>query len=811
MVNYLLMQSKTRLIKNMKKTILLMAASILWMFGSAQTGIIKGKTFNATNNEPLPFVNILIQGTTTGTTSDENGNFQIKNLKPGLYNILASYVGFETKIIYEAEVTNSKPVEIDFPMVQSSLNLKEAEIKSSPFIKKEESPISLRTIGENEITRNPGGGRDISKVLQSLPGVAPTVSFRNDVVIRGGAPNENRFYLDDIEVPNINHFATQGSSGGPVGMINVDFIRSVEFYSSAFPANKSNSLSSIMDFNLKEGRSDKLGGKFTLGSSDIGLSLEGPANKNATYLISARRSYLKLLFDVLGLPFLPTYNDFQLKYKWKIDKKNELTILGLGAIDNSTLNTALQANGTEQQKYILGYLPVSNQWNYMMGAKYVHYFSNSYMTVVLSRNMLNNEQYKYQNNIETPDNKILDYVSQEIENKFRIEETRMWKGFKFNYGANFEYSKYNNSTYNKISTPAGFDTIDFYSELDLWKWGLFAQASSSFFNNRLGVSFGIRSDGNDYAESMINSAKQLSPRLSLSYNITPQFSVNANTGLYYQLPAYTVLGYRNNAGVLENRNNNLLYMRSHHLVGGFEYITKKNLKINIEGFLKYIDHYPFTLRDSISLANLGSDFGVIGNEPVVSTSSGRSYGIELLLQQKLYKGFYGLLTYTYVRSEFKDKKGDYIPSSWDNRHLLNITLGKNFKRNWEIGAKWRFALGMPYTPYDFEKSRTIAVWNINYHGVPDYNLLNSERLKPFHQLDIRVDKKYYFKKFSLNLYIDVQNVYNAETELPPIMDVLRDQNGNPLLDPNDPGKYQAKLIDNPTGNVLPSIGIVVEF
>lgn len=648
-------------------------------------------------------------------------------------------------------------------------------------------------------------------MLQSLPGVAPTVSYRNDIIIRGGAPNENRFYLDGIEVPNINHFATQGSSGGPVGMINVDFIREVEFYSSAFPASKNNALSSIMDFKLTDGRSDKTGGKFSIGASDIGFTLEGPANNNATFLFSARRSYLQLLFKLIGLPFLPVYNDFQVKYKWKINTKNEISFIGLGAIDNSTLNTSLQKTGTQQQKYILGYLPESNQWNYVNGVKYVHFDKNGFTTLVLSRNMLNNQSIKYVDNIETPENKILDYHSWEIENKFRLESIVRKNDFKINYGANFEFAKYTNNTFNKITTPVGVDTIDFNSTLDMFKWGLFTQVSKSFFDSRLGVSFGIRSDANNYSESMVNLAKQLSPRVSLSYNITPEFTVNANTGCYYQLPAYTVMGYRNNNGELVNKQNNITYIRARHYVAGVEYLTSKNLKINIEGFLKYFNQYPFILRDSISLANLGSNFGVIGNDEVVSTSKGRSYGIELLLQQKLYKGFYGLMTYTFVRSKFMDKQNQWVSSAWDNKHIVNITFGKSFNKNWELGAKWRFGMGTPYTPYNFDKSRTIANWTINQQGIYDYNLLNTLRLKAYHQLDLRVDKKYFYKKFSMNFYVDIQNIYNFKTDSPPILDVVRDSNNNILTDPNDPAKYQAVLLENYSGSILPTIGIVIEF
>ena len=197
---------------------------------SSQSGVIKGSVVDAINNEAIPFANVFIENTKTGVSSDLDGNYIIENLKPGLYNITCSFVGYKPKSFSEIIVSSNKPTSLIIKLTESSTNLEEVEITASPFQKTEESPVSKRNISATEIYRNPGGNRDISKVIQSLPGVASTVSFRNDIIIRGGAPNENRFYLDGIEVPNINHFATQGSSGGPVGMINVNFIREVDLY-----------------------------------------------------------------------------------------------------------------------------------------------------------------------------------------------------------------------------------------------------------------------------------------------------------------------------------------------------------------------------------------------------------------------------------------------------------------------------------------------------------------------------------------------------------------------------------------------------
>ncbi len=778
--------------------------------GIAQNGIIKGKVFNAINNEAIPFALIGITSISASTTSDAEGNYELKKLKPGLYNVTASYIGFNKKNIFEIQVNNYTPTVLNIGLDQEIDSLSVIEVAASPYNKTEESPLSLHTIGSSEIDRNPGGNRDISKVIESLPGVASTVSFRNDIIIRGGAPNENRFYLDGIEVPNINHFATQGSSGGPVGMINVDFIREVDFYSGAFPANRGNALSSVFDFKQKDGNSEKLITTGTLGSSDLGLSLDGPIGKNVTFIASARRSYLGWLFKLLQLPFLPIYNDAQFKTKIRLNDKNEISLIGLGAIDNFKLNTS--ADNTEQQKYILGYLPVYQQWNYALGVNYKHYFEKSYLTIVASRNQLHNRSYKYENNNESnPAGKILDYVSEEIENKVRIEDTYRNNGYKINVGAGFENAGYTNSTFNKISTPVGIKTIGFNSNLTFNKYSAFAQISKTLFNEHLVLSLGTRTDFADYSAAMSNPANQFSPRFSLAYNITKSLSFNFNVGRYYQLPAYTILGYRDSTKTLVNKNNNVTYITNDQLVAGFEYNTKTFTKITVEGFYKVYNNYPFSLRDSISLANLGGDYGVIGNEPVTSVSTGRAYGLEFMVQQKLYKGFYGIIAYTLVKSEFQNKNKQYISSSWDNGNIIALTLGKKFKHDWEAGIKWRYLGGTPYTPINVQTSTLKEVWDITGQGILNYNELNSYRLKPFHQLDWRVDKKFFFNKWSLDIYFDMQNAYNYKADQPPILVLDRDANGNAQTDPANPAAYKTKLIANPTGTILETLGIIISF
>ena len=808
----------------MRSLIFIVYLIITFNISYSQNGVLKGYVKDATSNEEIPFANVFVEQLNSGVATDFDGFFEFKDMKPGLYTIKCSFVGYESKTFAEINVNPNKPTILNIKLIESSTSLDVVEITASPFQKSEESPVSKRSISATEIYRNPGGNRDISKVIQSLPGVASTASFRNDIIIRGGAPNENRFYLDGIEIPNINHFATQGSSGGPVGMINVNFIREVDLYSGAFPANRGNTLSSVLEFKQIDGNPDRIASTLTVGSSDFGITLDGPINDKTTFVFSARRSYLQLLFSAIGLPFLPTYNDSQFKIKTKINDKNQITFIGLGAIDDFILNTGINDNilskdsltaqdynDIESNNYILGYIPVTTQWNYAIGANWTHFKDNSFQNYVFSRNHLNNRSVKYKDNNEVPENLLQNYVSEEIENKFRFENTIRKNGWKINFGNGIEYVTFKNNTFQKIIYQNISDTLKFESELNFVKTSFFGQISKKALDNKLIASFGIRTDQNSYSKQMSNPLKQLSPRFSLAYALGEKSSLNFNIGQYFQLPAYTVMGYRNNENQLVNKVNEITYINNKHVVFGLETNPGNFSKVTLEGFYKKYDNYPFLLGDGISLANLGGDFGVIGNEPVTSTSEGRSYGIEFLAQKKLNKSFYGILAYTWVRSEFKDKNDNYVPSAWDNKHIISMTGGIKLKNDWEIGMRFRFSGGSPYTPYNDTISSLINVWDVNSFGVFDYNQLNGERLKSNHGIDIRIDKKWYWEKVTLNVYLDIQNLYNFQAETPRSLIAVTDENGNKISDPNDPSRYQIKYLENTAGTVLPSIGLQFEF
>jgi outer membrane receptor for ferrienterochelin and colicin len=783
--------------------LLLLMFTGLQIMQAQQAYSIKGIVKDAANGEPVSFANVVIWNTIEGTVTDSTG------VSPGSYRLQASFIGYKPTVTAEFRISNKDmffPIELE----ESSESLQEVSIVASPFRKTAESPLGLRVIGFKEIEKSAGGNRDISRVVQSFPGVASTAAFRNDLMVRGGGPSENRFFLDGVEIPNINHFSTQGASGGPVGIINPDFIREVDFYSAAYPAARGNALSSVLDFKLQDGNKEKFSLRGVIGASDIGFSANGPAGKKTTYQVSIRRSYLQFLFDMIGLPFLPTFTDAQFKVKHTFDRKNELAILGLGAIDDMKLNTGME-DMSEKNQYILAYLPVVKQKTYTLGAVYKHYSGKNIYSLIVSRSQLNNKNIKYKDNDESSEeNLTLNYRSDEIENKLRSENIFRFPFFRLNVGGNLEYATYTNRTYQKQFTTIP-RVINYHTDLGLLKWGLYATAIYESDNERFTASLGVRADANDYSPEMNNLLDQLSPRLSLSYRLFGAVYLNGSIGRYYELPPYTVLGFKDNQGNYLNKANHLTYIRSDQAGLGLEYRLSSYLKFSAEGFYKKYDQYPMSLVDSIPLASKGTDYGVLGNEAVSSTATGRAYGLELTGRWYNYKGLTFIASYTYVRSEFKDGRGSrkYIPSAWDNRHLFTFSGTYALPKNWDIGAKLRVVGGTPYTPYDVEKSSLVEAWDASGSLYYDYSRFNSERLKPFTQLDIRIDKTFYLKKFMLGAYIDIQNILNSKYKEQDVY-IKTGKILNPDA-PLDQQRYELKPVERRTGTLLPSIGLMIEF
>lgn len=790
----------------MKKTVFfLFLLGLLTAAGAQPTHKIKGTVIDKASRQPLEFINVLILGLGRGAVTDAEGHFNIQEVPPGIYRLQASAVGYKTVLTPEY-IVSTKDLTIQIETEENLTELEGVTVTASPFRRDLESPVGLRIIGLQEIEKSPGANRDISRIVQSYPGVAfSPAGYRNDLIVRGGSPSENRFYLDGVEIPNINHFSTQGASGGPVGIINADLIREVNFYTGAFPADKGNSLSSVLDFKLRDGDMERNSLKATLGASEVSLASNGHLGKKTSYLVSVRQSYLQFLFDMLGLPFLPTFTDAQFKLKTRFNTTNELTVLGLGGIDNMKLNTKLDG---EKAEYILSYLPKIQQETFTLGAVYRHYAGAHVQSVVISHSYLNNRNTKYLNNDESSaENLSLKLRSVEQETKFRIENASTFGNWKVNLGANLDYSQYTNTTFQRVYIDGG-KTFDYHTYLGFWRWGLFGTISYATPDERFTTSLGVRTDANNFSSGMKGMSDQLSPRLSLSYRLTDGVYLSGNAGLYYQLPPYTGLGFKNNNGKLVNKF--LRYMRVSQESIGLSWRPRNTFELSIEGFYKKYDKIPFSIVDRIPLACKGNDYGVIGNEALSSISQGRAYGAEILMKWLIAKKLNLSSSFTLFKSEYRNnKESEYIASSWDNRYIFNMSGTYNFPHNWSLGMKVSCIGGAPYTPYDIDKSSLVTAWNAQGRPYYDYGQYNTGRLPAFGQLDVRVDKTFYLKRCMLGFYIDLQNVTNSKFRQPDIL-----MSTGVIENPSAPiaeQRYKMKYISQKSGTLMPTLGITFEY
>ncbi|HOZ80135.1 MAG TPA: TonB-dependent receptor [Ferruginibacter sp.] len=793
-------------------------------------GRISGTVTDKTSQQKLASATVSLLGTDKSVITDSAGSFRMTDIALNTYTLEVSLVGYKKQSLFNIIITAGNELNFSIDLEKEVSQLQDVVIRTNRRTARAatlETPMSVQRLTTEEIKSNPGGNFDISKVIQTLPGVgggSQGGSFRNDIIIRGGAPNENVFYLDGIEIPVINHFQTQGSSGGPQGILNVSFIEDVKLTTSAFDARYDNAMSSVFQFKQKNGNPNQLQGNIRLSATELAATFDGPLSKNkkTTFLASARRSYLELLFTALDLPIRPNYWDFQTKITHQFDKKTTLSFLAIGAIDE--FKFAKIKDATPEKLYVLNSNPVINQWNYTTGISLKRLIKNGFVNIALSRNSFDNDIVRYEDNeTQLPSQQTLSFQSRETENKLRLDVNTTNNGWKLSYGLVLQLAEYSNNTFNVIRKELRDDnnniiqpaiTARFTSPLNnLWRYGAFAQLSRRFFNNRLGISSGIRTDMNSFTTNGKNGLQTLSPRISFSYVLTDSWTLNASLGRYYKLAPYTILGFADNNNQLVNRNSD--YLQSDHFAAGVEYLPNDDLRFTVEGFYKKYANVPVSLRDGISLSNLGNDFTVLGNEAVVTNGKGRAYGVEFFAQKKLTNRFFGILSYTFYRSQYSGANNIFIPSSWDNQHLLSVTWGFKFRRNWELGLKFRYQGGAPYTAFDETASR------LNYlglgQGVLDYTRLNSNRLGGFNASDVRIDKKWNFKKITLDVFLDVTNWYVAKSPAPDSYTFQRNESNTGFVTTDgqpikaDGSNAIPSRIKNDDPQVTPTIGFIVEF
>ncbi len=736
-------------------------------------GTIKGKVINIATKQPVPFATIVLVGTQKGATSNEDGTFQIDGLTPNVYQVKVSAIGYATITVADVVVNNTKPTEIQFELQETSLQLKDVTITSDYFYTPPTDLNSTTTFSYEELRRAPGGFEDVVRALSILPGVAQASAGRNDLIVRGGAPSENLYILDGIKIPNINHFGAQGATGGPLSFVNLDFVKESVFSTGGFSSLYGDKLSSVLKIDLRDGRSDKIGGKATISASQFGLNLEGPVGESSNFIFSARRSYLDFIFKAAGFGFVPEYYDVLAKYDINLDTKRKISYLFIGAFDNVKF-----FNDTQDQRYDNSRILGSDQIQYGTGITYSNLLDKGYYKVVLSRNFVDYDSQQSDSLL----NPIFKNVSREAENKLRFEFFHQFsKITELTAGLQGEYITTSfDIKLPKFKTSFGeilpVDSVK--TSKNYYKYGAFVNVTHRFTAGLL-LNAGFRLD----EFSGISNGLRLSPRFSVEYKFNPETGISFSTGVYHQSPSYVWL-------VADARNADLRPIRVDQYVLGIEHRVSEDALLKLEGFYKDYKDYPTSLaRPYVVLSNTGAgyegsdnNFESFGFEPLVSAGGGIAKGIEFSAQKKLSAiPLYGLLSLTY--SEIENTAFDGVPrqGKFNQKWLFNVSGGYRFDESWEASFKFRYSTGAPYTPFNPDGTQSLA----NY---------NSAKLPDAHALDVRVDKKWFFDSVTLITYIDIQNIYNKKNVFAYRWD-----------------RREKKEDGGGTIGILPSIGVSLEF
>jgi hypothetical protein len=709
--------------------------------------------------------------------TDVEGRFAASGLAPGMAVLEVTFLGYRPALVSDVVLQTSRPTYVEVLLERQAIEVEGFVVRAGAFRVPDAAPTSVRLLAAEELRRTPGGFQDVSRTLLSLPGVLGGVDNRNDLVVRGGGPGENAYYLDGIRIPQINHFATQGATGGALGLVNVDFIRETEFFSGAFPVQYGDALSSVLVVENRPGSPDGVKGDVTLGASEAALTLDGPLGPRANWLFSVRRSYLQFLFQALGLPIRPDYWDAQFRVEAEPTSRDRLLLVGLGALDNFEIVTP-GADGSFEDREIYERVLDNDQKSYTVGAAWRRLVGDGYLTASVSRSS-SDFRFADEGKDGAP---VLSNRSLETDTRVGVDgEVVRDAAWSFGFGAGAARAGLDTDFFQR-ATPGGTLPADLRWDdaCGLWKSWAYAQATRKTFGGRLALTAGLRADG----VSVLEKPWALSPRASARYDLTPSVTLKASGGVFHQTPGLLSLGVREGS---ERVNLDLPQLRNRQLAAGAAWQVNRALRVSAEGFWKGYDRVPVLASDPrIALPNLGGDYGFVGAEPLSPGGEGRARGLELFAQQKLLGSTYLIGAYTVSWSEFAGLDGVLRPSSWDRRHALSLTGGYRPSAKWEFGAKLRVLSGLAYTPFDLERSA--AEYALTGRGVLDWSRVGAARTPAYARLDARVERMFSFSSWNGVVFLDVQNLTGRKnvagysyTEDPAYPDRLRPQTSTTFL------------------------------
>ncbi len=723
-------------------------------------GSIEGKVFDRDTKAPLAGATVTLVGLSVGASAGMDGEFVIRNVPVGSYSVRFSYVGYEPAIETDVIVKPERSSHVDAGLRVSPLRSGEVEVSPDYFGKSDGSNVSAVNFSYEEIRRAPGAAGDVSRIMKSLPSVAEVNDQSNGLIVRGGSPVENAFYLDNIEIPNINHFPTQGASSGPIGLLNLDFIRDVSFYSGGFPAEYGDRLSSVMDIKLRDGNREKVQTQLDLNFAGFGGLAEGPLfGAKGSWLVSVRRSYLDLLIKAIdvGTAVAPRYGDYQWKGVYDIDRSNRVELLGIWGDDHNNPDA-----GTAVENDMVYY---GNQdhyqstnginWRVLWGTSG---YSNT--SLAFTSESFKDDSYETGSGLPIQSNRSLEQsLKLRNINRLRLSGTNVAQfGFELSR-VTAKYDIVYGSYTDALGNPVPGSSL---------KRDLGAQKVAGFFSLEsdlspfINSSIGLRSDYFSY-----NRKLDLAPRASLTLHPDEKTSVTASAGVYYQTLPLILLSQNDG-------NSSLRDLKAVHYIIGMERLLTGSTKLSVDVYEKDYSDFPVDPQQpSLFLIDeLYYRYGFFFNHgDLVGGGKARSRGVEVIVQKKMAKDFYGMVSASYSKSGYEANDGVWYDRVYDNRIIFCIEGGYKPGDDWEFSIRWIYAGGPPYTPFDIAASQRLD------RGVLDATRINSDRYPAYHSLNVRLDKRFNFSGSDLVFYLSAWNVYNRKNVAQYFWNEVRNEQG----------------------------------
>jgi hypothetical protein len=719
--------------------------NIVFAQEKAPRGIIQGKLTASDTRAPLAGADVVLLNTILGSATDLDGNFIITGVPVGNYALRFSYIGYEPLIQTDIIVRPKRITFVEAGLKISAVASRAVDVNGGYFIKNDEQPVSITTFLREEIRRAPGSMGDVSRIIMTLPSVAKVDDQTNNLIIRGGSPLENSFYVDNIEIPNINHFPTQGASGGPIGLLNVDFIHDVDFHAGGFSAIYGDKLSSIMNITFREGNRDEFDGQLDLNFAGFGTVAEGPLFQGkGSWLLSARRSYLDLLVKVIdvGTSIAPRFGDFQGKITYNINPHHQLRILAIGADDHSRSDeeAAVENDMVYYGNQDITQTTVGMDWQALWNQK-------GYSNTSVSYTASDYREDFFETGI---DKQIL--KNRSFETTFTLRNLNHWRlnrkhSLEFGVEAKHLLADYDNfyaENTDALGNPV--PALVMNKKLSADKLTLFANYSVKP-TARMTATLGLRGDYFSY-----NRNGYLSPRFSFSYQLNEKTTISVSTGLFTQNLPLVLLAQ--NPG-----NRELKDPRAIHFVASLEHLVTENTRFTLEMYQKNYQNFPLDPNQPglFLIDEIYYQYGFFySHDQIIDNGKAFSRGIEVMIQKKFAKDFYGLISASYFRTGYRGFDGIWRDRIFDNRVLFSIEGGYKPNSTWEFSLRWIYAGGHPYTPFDMEASAAVN------RGVFDANQINAARYPAYHSLNVRFDRRFHFSSSNLIFYFSIWNVYNRK-------------------------------------------------